>query len=82
MSYVTEPHPVTIVAVEVLPTRVTITYRRPSAAYFACNPPRPMPDTVWKAVYTLLNGELVFDRKVHGTHTPAELRPETIIFPE
>jgi tRNA nucleotidyltransferase (CCA-adding enzyme) len=33
--------------------KIEVVFREPSNAMYACNPPRPVPDKVWKEVYRL-----------------------------
>jgi len=35
---------------------IEIVFREPSNSMFACHPPKPVPDRVWKEVYGVENG--------------------------
>ena len=72
--------PPTIVSVSVTETRVEIVKRQISNATYAVYPPRPVPDFVWKEIYEIVNGTLVRQPDVAGTHAPAQLVPESILW--
>ena len=70
-----------IVNAIVFEDRVEITYRLKSHAVLCSYPPQPAPDAVWKDVYIVKDGKLVFDKKVNGVHAPARTTPERSDFP-
>ena len=70
----------TIVSALVTETRVEIVKRQLSNATYLVNPPQAVPDTVWKEVYEIVNGTLVRQPDVAGTHIPAQLAPESILW--
>lgn len=65
-------------------TGVAVTLRRRSNMMYACNPPRPIPDAVWREVYEAraVGGDVVLEltKVEHGKHTPAAQVPESISF--
>ena len=67
-----------IVSVTVTESRIEIVKRAPSNMTYACNPPRPAPDKVWKVIYEVVNGRLEWQTLEIGTHVPAHMVPETI----
>lgn len=69
-----------IIGVEIYDQGATVTLRERSNAMYACNPPQPVPDKVWREIFRYENGEL---RKVDvqdGIHRPARMQPEEITF--
>lgn len=55
-----------------------VTRCRPSAQYME----GPTPDEVFKTVYGVEDGKIVTLHVVKGKHTPAEMVPEKIEFPQ
>lgn len=52
-----------------------------SNAMHACNPPRPVPDRVFKEVYIVEEGKINLFKTIKGTHIPKRMVNEEIIFP-
>lgn len=69
-----------IEGVEVWERGVVLTLRRRSGLMYACNPPRPCPDEVWRETYELTDGKLRKTKHENGTHVPAQQLPETFVF--
>lgn len=36
--------------------KIEVVFREPSNSMYACNPPRPVPDKVWKEIYSVEDG--------------------------
>ena len=70
----------TIVSVSLTETRVEIVKRQLSNATYTVNPPRTVPDTVWKEIYEIVNGILVRQPDVAGTHIPAQVVSESLLW--
>lgn len=47
---------------------------------YARNPPRPVPDRVFREVYGAKDGKIVLLETIEGTHKPASYQPEAIFF--
>jgi hypothetical protein len=47
---------------------------------YACNPPRPMPDKVWREIFRYENGELRKVETQDGIHKPASYQAEELLF--
>lgn len=64
--------------------QIEVIKREPSNSMYACNPPRPVPDTVWKEVYGIVDGKIQLIDTIQGKHIPAEAihKPEEFIFEE
>jgi hypothetical protein len=71
------PQPI-VVSATVNGNRVEIVRRVPSNSTMTCNPPRRVPDKVWKEIYEIEDGCLVQRLSEQGTHTPEHTVPETI----
>ena len=69
-----------IVDVYIYDRGAIVTLREPSNAMYACNPPRPMPDRVWREVFRNESGVLRKVATQDGIHAPAKWIPEEIIF--
>lgn len=69
-----------IVSVKIYDQGAIVTLRERSHAIYACNPPRPMPDKVWREIFRYENGELRKVETQYGIHKPAAVLPEEIIF--
>ena len=61
-------------------TKLEIVFRKPSNSMYACNPPRPVPDKVWKQVFGVLNDKIVLLEEIKGKHIPSHLVEESIEF--
>jgi len=59
---------------------IVVTLRQPSNATYACNPPRPMPDRVWREIFRYNDGEVRKVATQDGIHKPAEYHDEQILF--
>lgn len=58
-----------------------IVVKEPSNMMYDCNPPRPVPDYVYKLVYGLnAEGKITLLRNVKGEHQPAYTVAERIEF--
>lgn len=60
--------------------KIEVVFRKSSGAMYASNPPRPVPDTVWKEVYGVVGGKITLLEKVDGKHIPGEYVEESIKF--
>lgn len=69
-----------VVSLSITDTGVEVVYRRPSNAVYACNPPRPMPDHVWRERWEVIEGVLTLVERAAGLHTPARIVPEEVTF--
>ncbi len=69
-----------IVNAQIYDQGVIVTLRERSHAIYACNPPRPIPDRVWREVFRYENGELRKVASQDGIHKPASYQPEELIF--
>jgi len=73
-----------VIAAQVFPERIEITYRAPSNCSYASVGGGPVPDRIWKDVWEIQyagSAFLVKTRTIEGQHIPARLNPEQIIFP-
>lgn len=52
----------------------------PSNAMYACNPPRPVPNTVFKEIYGIKDNKIQLIEKINGNHIPASYHEEQFIF--
>lgn len=59
---------------------IEVVFRDPSNSMYACNPPRPVPDKVWKEIYRVEDGVINKVQTIRGTHTPANYVNEDISF--
>lgn len=62
-------------------SKVIITFRVPSNMIYTCNPPRPMPDAVFKEIWGWVDGKLKLIENIQGVHHPAKQIPESFEFP-
>lgn len=69
-----------IVSVEIYDQGAVVTLRERSNAMYATNPPRPMPDRVWREIFRLENGEFRKVETQDGIHKPASYQPEELLF--
>lgn len=69
-----------IVGVQIYEQGAIVTLRERSNAMYACNPPRPMPDNVWREIFRYENGELRKVETQNGIHKPASYQPEELLF--
>lgn len=60
--------------------KLEIICRQKSNIVYACNPPRPAPDYVWKEIYGVVDGKLCLVESIKGTHKPAEYIQESFSF--
>ena len=60
-----------------------VVYRRPSNAIYCNNGPQQVvPDSIWKEIWKVKDGELVLIETKQGQHVPARHVPETFTFDE
>jgi hypothetical protein len=59
---------------------IEIVKRIPSNIMFACNPPRPAPDTIFKEIYGIRDNKIQLIEKINGTHIPTSFQEEQIKF--
>ncbi len=59
---------------------ITVTFRQSSNEMYASNPPRPVPDKVWKEVYSVKDGKIILIEKKEGTHIPGHYIDEQFKF--
>lgn len=59
---------------------IELVKRIPSNVMYACDPPRPTPDTVFKEIYGIVDGKITLIEKVSGTHIPSSFQEEQFIF--
>ena len=69
-----------VVSVQVTEKRVEIVKRLPSNMTYMCNPPKPVPDKVWKEIYEVVNGTLVRQADMTSIHIPSHTVPESIVW--
>ncbi len=62
--------------------KIEVVFRCKSQCMYACYPPRPVPDSVWKEIYGIENGRIALLKVIPGKHTPGEFVEESIEFPE
>ena len=60
--------------------KIEVVFRESSNAMYACNPPRPVPDKVWKEVYSVEDGVITKTQTIEGKHEPANYINENISF--
>lgn len=70
-----------IIDVSITDTTVEVTKRKRSTSTYACFPPRPVPDIVWKEIYKVIDNKIVFIKNVKGIHRPAYTVHESFTFP-
>jgi hypothetical protein len=61
---------------------ITVIKRLASNGILACNPPRPAPDTIWREVYGIRDGQLKLIKSEQGEHIPAHHVAEQFNFPD
>lgn len=59
---------------------IEVVKRIPSNIMYACNPPRPSPDTVYKEIYGIVDGRIMLINKIFGKHIPESYNCEQILF--
>lgn len=59
---------------------IEVVKRQQSNRMFASNPPRPVPDFVWKEVYGVVDGKITIVKRQEGKHIPASMNSEQIVF--
>ena len=69
-----------IVDVQIYDQGAIVTLRERSNIMYACNPPRPAPDKVWREIFRYENGELRKVETQDGIHKPASFAPEEFVF--
>ena len=60
---------------------VEIICRQESSGWVYCNGESP-PAKIWKDIYAIKDGQIVFDRKVKGRTIPQEFIPERLEWEE
>ena len=60
--------------------KIEVVFRKPSNFMQASNPPRPVPDKVWKEIYSVEDGVITKTQTIKGTHTPSSYVNEKISF--
>jgi hypothetical protein len=60
--------------------KIEVVFREPSNSMYACNPPLPVPDKVWKEVYSVEDGVITKTQTIEGKHEPPSYINETIRF--
>ncbi len=61
-------------------TSFEVVYREPSNRMLLCNPPRPVPDRVWKEIWGIVDGRLQKLNTIEGKVVAGEVIPERIEF--
>ena len=69
-----------IVSFTVVDGEIQVVKRKWSNMYFACDPPKKAPDTVWRETYGVVDGKICQIGCAVATHHPAHNVPEAIIF--
>lgn len=59
---------------------IEVVFRQPSNMIHPSNPPKPVPDTIWREVYGVVDGRIEIIRKDKGRHVPAHHVNESISF--
>ena len=59
---------------------IEIVKRIPSNMMYACNPPRPAPDTVFKEIYGIKDNKIQLIETINGNHIPSSFHEEQFIF--
>lgn len=62
--------------------KIEVIKRVRSNSMYACNPPKPVPDRVWKEIYSAQDGVIKLEKKIEGTHNPSHVIRESLTFPE
>lgn len=60
--------------------QIEIVKRKFSGRVYLTNPPRQVPDTIWKEIYVARDGKIVLDRIIKGKHVPAHTVYESLKF--
>jgi len=60
--------------------QIELVFRQKSNLMYACNPPRPAPDKVWKEIYGVEDGKIKLLKTIEGKHTPPQYIQEEIKF--
>ncbi len=71
-----------IESVKLVNGQLEVIRRVPSNIIYACNPPIPAPDKIFKDFYGVEDGCIKLLKTIIGEVTPASLNPETITFNE
>ena len=69
-----------IINVVVTDEQIEVTIRVRSGSMYACYPPRPVPDTIYKDIYVVNSGKFVFDKRIEGKHVPEHIVGEQFDF--
>ncbi len=69
-----------ILKVEAFSYGVDVIYKEPSNQTYCCNPPRPVPDRIYKLEYRIEDGKLVLKAIVEGKYSPPQYVPESYEF--
>lgn len=59
---------------------IEVVFRQPSCQIYTCNPPKPVPDEVWRETYGVVDGRIQMVRRDEGRHNPAKFVGESISF--
>jgi hypothetical protein len=70
----------TIVRFDVVDGQIQVVKRRRSNMSYATNPPRPVPDTIWRETYGVVDGRICLVNSEVANHKPAHNVPESITF--
>jgi hypothetical protein len=63
--------------------KMEVIKRLASNASYLSHPPKPVPDVVYKEIYSAgADGKIILERTIRGTHTPARQVREQISFPD
>jgi hypothetical protein len=70
-----------IINFQVFENRIEVTKRERSNSMYACNPPMPVPDKVWKEVYRVsFDGRIFLSETIKGKHIPTSTISEHFEF--
>jgi hypothetical protein len=61
---------------------IEVVKRQPSNCMYACSPPKPVPDRVYKEIYGVVDGQIQLIETVEGKHEPSHQVNEKLIFEE
>ncbi len=71
-----------VISVRLIGGTIEVVKRRESDGWYLTNPAMPVPDRVWKEIYTTQDGEIVLGEIINGTHVPARKVRERFEFDE
>ncbi len=60
--------------------KLEIIRKVPSNMVYACYPPKPFPDKIFKDIYSVVDGKIVLSETKEGRYVPASLTHEKLIF--